>query len=151
MALQPVILIVDDDPNDVLFLKRAFGRIGVRQEIRAVHDGMEAISYLEGSGPYVDRDAHPLPCLLLLDIKMPRMNGFELLRWLRGQKDFKDLPVCMITSSDDLGDREEAGRHGIEVYCVKPVAFADLLRMAERIRREAEQHCGKPTVPKGTA
>lgn len=145
MTSEAVILVVDDDPNDVLFLKRAFGRIGVRQPVTAVHDGQEAITYLAGKGKYGDRTRYPLPCLVLLDIKLPRMNGLEVLRWLRGREEFHELPVCILSSSDDARDREEAGKHGIEAYCVKPVAFDDLIRLAEKIRKEAEDHCEKPT------
>jgi CheY-like chemotaxis protein len=139
-----LILLVDDDPNDVLFLKRAFRRAGVRQNVHVVRDGEEAVAYLEGTGGYGDRVKHPFPCLVLLDVKMPRKNGLEVLRWLRAHEQFKDLPVCMVTSSDENRDREEAESQGIEAYCVKPVAFDELVRLAEKIRLEAEEHCEKP-------
>ena len=117
-----------------------------------VHDGEQAIAYLQGSGVYADRRSHPLPCLLLLDIKIPRRNGLEVLHWLRGRPEFKELPVCMVTSSDDERDRAEAGKHGIEVYCVKPVSFDDLVKMAQKIRVEAEEHCEKTNpCPDGAA
>lgn len=135
------ILVVDDDANDVRFLKLAFERAGVRQAIHVVHDGEQAIEYLKGSGRFSDRSQHPLPCLVLLDIKMPRKNGLEVLRWLRGTEDHKDLPVCMITSSDEPEDREQAGAQGIEAYCVKPVAFDELVKLAKQIKVEAEEHC----------
>lgn len=141
-----VILVVDDDPNDVRFLKIAFERAGIRQSVHVVHDGEEAVAYLEGTGRFADRSKHPLPCLVLLDVKMPRKNGLEVLRWLRGTEEHKDLPVCMITSSDEPEDREEAGAQGIEAYCVKPVAFDDLVKLAKQIRGEAEEHCA-PSDP----
>jgi CheY-like chemotaxis protein len=136
-----VILIVEDDPNDVLFLRRAFQRADVRQAIRVAGDGQEAIDYLLGVGRFGDREAYPLPCLVVLDLKLPKKNGLEVLQWLRHQKAFADLPVVMVTSSEEDGDRETADRHGVEAYRVKPVSLDALVRLAHEIRAEAEDHC----------
>src|SRR5688572_15182633 len=121
MIRSAVILLVEDDFNDVLLLRRALQRAGVQQPVRLVSDGEEAIAYLAGKGPFGDRQAFPFPCLVLLDLKLPKRSGLEVLRWLRGQEEIKDLPVLMITSSGETSDRDEAASHGIEAYQVKPV------------------------------
>lgn len=136
-----VILIVEDDPNDVFFLRRAFGRAGVRQDLRVAHDGEEAIHYLAGDGRFQDRRKFPLPCLVILDLKLPKVNGLEVLKWLRQRENLKDLPVVMVTSSDENGDQEAANRHGVEAYRVKPVSLEELVDLAHEIRAEAEDHC----------
>lgn len=136
-----VILLVDDDPDDVFFLRRALRRADVRQSLRVVSDGQQAIEYLEGFGPYADREKHPLPCFVLLDVKLPRMSGLEVLRWIRGREDLKDLPVLMISSSGEERDRDEAAANGVEAYRIKPVAFEELVRLAHEVREEADDHC----------
>ena len=136
-----VILIVEDDPNDVLFLTRAFKKANIRQALRVARDGQEAIEYLAGTGPYQDRDQYPLPCLVILDVKLPKKNGLEVLQWLRHREGLGDLPVVMVTSSEENGDKDQALRQGIEAYRVKPVSFEQLLKLAEDIRQEAEDHC----------
>jgi CheY-like chemotaxis protein len=148
-----VILLVEDDPDDVFFLRQAFRKAGVRQAVRVVSDGRQAIDYLGGAGPYGDRARHPLPCLVLLDIKLPLESGLDVLRWLRGREEHKDLPVVMLTSSDLPADRAEASRHGIEAYQVKPMRMADLVRMAHEIREVAEDHCksAQPCPEEGKA
>ena len=85
----PVILMVEDDPNDVLLLKRALKKEGVTLPVQVVSDGQAAVQYLEGRGPYTDRDLHPLPCLILMDLKLPKKNGLEVLRWLRGHHELQ--------------------------------------------------------------
>jgi CheY-like chemotaxis protein len=148
-----VILLVEDDPDDVFFLRHAFRKAGVRQAVRVVPDGREAIDYLGGAGPYGDRARHPLPCLVLLDIKLPKESGLDVLRWLRGRTEHKDLPVVMLTSSDLPADRAEASRHRIEAYQVKPMRMDDLVRMAHGIRQLAEAHCksAQPCPEEGKA
>jgi CheY-like chemotaxis protein len=136
-----VILIVEDDANDVLFLQRALTKAGVRQSLRVARDGQEAVHYLAGDGPYRDREQFPLPCLVILDLKMPRKNGIEVLEWLRDRDDLKDMPVVMVTSSNEEGDKAQALRHGVEAYRVKPVSSEELLKLAGEIRLEAEDHC----------
>ena len=136
-----VILLVDNDADDIFLFRRALQRAGVEQEIRVLNDGEEAVAYLAGAGRYADRDAHPLPCLVLLDLKLPKKNGLEVLAWVRAHEEFQDLPIVMVTSSDEPRDREEARRHRVEAYLVKPVEVADLARLAAGIRREAEEHC----------
>lgn len=87
------ILYADDDENDVFFLKRAFADAGITNVIEAVADGQQAIDYLAGQGRYSDRARYPLPCLVMLDIQLPRKSGMEVLRWLRpGLR--PALPAC---------------------------------------------------------
>ena len=149
MSSTATILLIDDDQNDIFIMKRALSRAGVRQAVQVVCDGQEAKDYFEGLGKFADRGVHPLPCLVLLDIKMPRVTGLEWLRWLRSLPSFSDTPVCMVTSSDEPGDRNEATSQGIEAYCVKPVSFDDLVKLAGTIRIEAEEHCESAGDPEG--
>lgn len=135
------ILLVDDDANDVLFLRRALKKAGVHYPVCVARDGQDGIDYLSGAGAYHDRSLYPLPCLVVLDLKMPRKNGLQVLHWIRNQPGLTDLPVVMVTSSDENGDREAAADHGVEAYRVKPVSFDELVALAFEIRIEAEDHC----------
>ena len=94
-----------------------------------------------GPGEFRDRNQYPIPCLVILDLKMPKKNGLEVLQWLRTREDFKDLPVVMVTSSDEHGDRTEALKQGVEAFRVKPVSFKELLQLAGEIKEEADDHC----------
>jgi CheY-like chemotaxis protein len=136
-----VILLVDDDPNDIFLLKKALRKAEVEQPVRSVRDGEEALQYLEGSGRFGDRRRHPLPCIVLLDVKLPKKGGLEVLKWVRARPDLHDLPVLMITSSGEPSDRAEAQRHGVEAYRVKSVSFSDLVGLAQEIRERANAHC----------
>jgi CheY-like chemotaxis protein len=142
MSFPPApILLVDDDENDVFLFERALRAAGVDQPIRVVRDGEEALRYLAGEPPFEDRAKHPKPCLLLLDVKLPRKGGLEILRWLRAHPDLNGMPVLMVTSSNEPQDRQEAEENGVEAYRVKPVSFSELVRLAQEVRQRAEEHC----------
>lgn len=127
------VLLVEDDLNDVLLVKRAFGKAGVGAPIRVVNDGQAAMDYLAGRGGYADRTTHPLPSLVLLDLKLPRKSGHEVLEWLRAQPALNRVPVVVLTSSRESIDVNRAYDLGANSYLVKPVAFADLLKMAHTL------------------
>ena len=140
-ARSAVVLLVEDDPNDVLFLKRAFTKAGVTLPVRVARDGQEAIDYLTNAGRFQDPEQHPRPCLVVLDLKLPKRTGLEVLQWLRRREEFSDLPVVMVTSSGEVEDRARVMHHGVEAYHVKPVTFDELLGLAREIRTEVEEHC----------
>src|SRR5258708_1401408 len=121
------ILLAEDDENDTFFLRRAIARSGLGNPLIAVQDGQEAVDYLAGIGPYADRASHPLPALLLLDLKMPRMNGFDVLEWLSTRPDFKNLPIVVLTSSAQDKDIQRARELGADDYQVKPQEFERLV------------------------
>jgi two-component system response regulator len=105
---KPVILIVDDDPNDRFLMQSAFSNIGVNEAVYTVGDGAEAIEYLKGIGQYADRNRFQFPNLLLLDLKMARMHGFEFLRYIRQRPNLMVIPTIVFTSSEDLEDLKTA-------------------------------------------
>lgn len=126
-------LLVEDEPNDVLLIQRAFRKAGVHAPMRVVNDGQAAMDYLAGHGVYADRVAYPLPALVLLDLKLPRKSGHEVLEWLRAQPALKRTPVVLLTSSKESMDIDRAYELGANSYLVKPVAFAELLNMARTL------------------
>jgi CheY-like chemotaxis protein len=136
-----VVLLVDDDPNDVLFLKRAFKKAGVVLPVRVARDGQEAIDYLSRAGRHEDPEQFPMPCLVVLDLKLPKKTGLEVLQWVRRREEYHDLPVVMVTSSGEVEDRQRVMHHGVEAYHVKPVTFEELVGLAREIRVEVEDHC----------
>src|SRR5512141_736683 len=94
---EPAILLVDDNPHDVVLLRLAFRRVGIIDPIKLVKDGTEAVRYLKGEGFYGDRHAYPIPSLVLLDLNMPQTSGFEVLRWIREQAGLRHLTVVVMT------------------------------------------------------
>ncbi len=127
----PVILVAEDDPNDVFFLRRAFQRAKIDCQILDVPDGQEAVRYLEGTPPYDKRADFPLPRLLLLDLKMPLMGGFEVLEWMRSRVDLAEVPTLVLSSSAHQEDMRRAELLGARGYLVKPTdlnALTDLAR-----------------------
>ncbi len=132
-SVHPNILLVEDDPNDVLLIKRAFRKIKFSHSIQVVEDGEEAVAYLAGQSLYMDRERYPLPSLILLDIKLPRKSGFEVLDWLRKQPALKRLPVVVVTSSRDSIDINRAYDLYANSYLVKPFNFNDWLEMVEAL------------------
>ena len=129
-----IILLVEDDPNDVLLIQRAFQKAGLADSLKVVNDGDEAIEYLTGHGRFDDRSLFPLPYLLLLDLKMPGTDGFEVLRWARNQENLKRLLIVVLTSSNLQADVDRAYELGANSYLVKPVGFdalTDLVRILQ--------------------
>jgi CheY-like chemotaxis protein len=127
------ILVADDDSGDVLLLQRAFRKANLANPLHVVPDGEAAIEYLAGAGPYSNRDDHPLPVLLLLDLKMPRKSGFEVLEWIRSQPGLRRLRVVILSSSGQSADVDRAHDLGANSYLVKPPTFADLVAMVENL------------------
>src|ERR1700747_2016404 len=104
MTKSAPILVADDEKNDIFFLRRAFQKAGLTTEIFEVPDGEQAEKYLAGEDSFGDRSRFPIPNLLLLDIKMPKRDGFDVLKWLQGRTEFKDLTVVMLSSSSQDSD-----------------------------------------------
>src|SRR5262245_16271660 len=114
------ILLVEDEETDVLILRMALKRSGLTHPLVVVHDGQAAVDYLSGNPPYADRLQHPLPALVLLDLKMPRMTGFEVLSWLSTRADLKHVLVVVLSSSCHNADIERARQLGASDYHIKP-------------------------------
>ncbi len=127
------ILLVEDNPDDVLLIRRAFQKAGIGNPVVALDHGDDAVAYLDGTGTYSDRHRYPLPALMLLDLKLPRRSGLEVLAWVRRHEGLKRLPVVVLTSSRDEGDINQAYDLGANSYLVKPVAFDDLLRLVRSV------------------
>jgi len=114
-----VILSVDDDPNDQTLIRAAFKDAGVEDTIQSVNDGAEAIAYLKGQGKYADREQYLFPTFILTDLKMPRINGFELLRFLKSNPQLIVVPAVVFTASSDRDDIKRAFLFGANAYHVK--------------------------------
>ena len=132
---QYTILLVEDDPNDVFLIQRAFRKANLANPIQVMNDGEAAVQYLSGQEPYADRDRYPLPILMLLDLKLPRRSGLDVLEWLKQQPKLKRLPVVVLTSSREHIDLNRAYDLGANSYLVKPVAFDSLLNMVQTLNQ----------------
>jgi CheY-like chemotaxis protein len=133
------LLLVEDDLNDVMLIRRSFDRFPSPQsgpvQLHWVTTGIEAVRYLTGEGQYADRHAYPLPAILILDLKLPRMNGFELLDWLKSHQRFADIPVLVVSSSGEPEDISKARELGAAEFLVKSAAFMTLPDSVQRLSK----------------
>lgn len=143
------VLLVEDDDNDVFFFKRAMQLAGWADPLQVVRDGKHAIDYLSGSGQFSRRDEFPVPALVLLDLKLPYVNGLEVLKWIREHPSLKQLAVIMLTSSREEVDVERACQLGANAYVVKPGAAEELVDLVKSICgfwMKHNQFCSNITV-----
>ena len=129
------ILYAEDREDDVFFLRRACRRAGFDgvMQIHSVNDGQMAVDYLTGAGVYADRTRFPRPDLVLLDLKMPRRSGLEVLEWIRAQPEMTELPVFLLTSSNQQADIERASALGANGYFIKPGGIGELATMVDEL------------------
>lgn len=133
MPEQAVILLAEDREDDVLLIRRAFSRAGIPNPIFIVRDGEEVIFYLKGEGKFSNRAEYPLPDLLLLDLKMPIKDGFEVIKWIRQRPGLAALRILVLTSSDSLHDVNLAYRLGANSFLVKPLDFENYAQLGSLI------------------
>ncbi len=128
------ILVVDDNENDLQFLRSAFKWAQFNCPIQSVHNGREAMDYLGGKGKYADRGTYPIPVVILLDLKMPMADGFEVLAWVRSQPLLKRMVLIVLTASMRVEDVDRAFELGTNAFLVKPPAMNDLIGMMRTLR-----------------
>ena len=128
-----VILVVEDEENDAILMRRAVDRIGQGLKAYFVPDGEEAIAYLSGTGKFADRQLHPTPGVVLLDLKLPRRSGLDVLDWIRRDSTFKLLPVIALSASGITEQVNEVYRRGANAFMVKPVDIGALQGLMETI------------------
>lgn len=114
------ILLVEDLADDVFFFKQAMKRAGVKANVHVAEDGLEAVDYLSHQGKFMDAATHPRPDLIFLDLKMPNMNGFEVMEWLQQRRGEMPNKVIVLTGSEEPGDRLRAQSLGALAYMIKP-------------------------------
>jgi CheY-like chemotaxis protein len=123
------ILLVEDDENDAFFFRRAFAKAGFELPLHQVSDGEEALQYLNGNGKYGDRETYPLPEIIFLDLKLPYVNGLEILEHIQKMPALDKIEVIVLTSSPEERDRKRAFELGAKEYLVKPATPKILLQI----------------------
>jgi len=138
-------MIVDDNPNDLLFIERAFREIGVKDSIHKITGGQEAISYMRGEGKYADRSTYAYPTFIATDLKMPGTDGFAVLEHLKNNPEWAVIPTVVLSSSRDLDDIKKAYMLGASSYHVKPNSL-DALRQQLKVLHDYWMTCEVPEV-----
>jgi CheY-like chemotaxis protein len=134
ISLPPItVLHIDDDPNDTELLRVATRRAGVPFVLHNVEDADQAVAYLSGQGIYADRLRYQPPALILLDLKMPRATGFEILKWIRAHPEWKQVPVVVLSGSELQEDVRQAYAFGANSYLVKPLGLEALVSLVKSI------------------
>jgi CheY-like chemotaxis protein len=132
---QPIIvLLVEDSPDDVFFFRRAVNKSGVRSVTHVAEDGVEAMDYLLNQGRFADAAAHPPPDIMFLDLKLPHVNGFELLEWMRRHAECPPTPVVVLTSSNQPEDQQRAEALGAALFLTKPPAPEQLRQALQKFQ-----------------
>ena len=134
MSDNAAILLAEDREDDIILVRKAFERAQIGNPLHVARNGEEAMAYLAGEGKYSNRAEYPLPWLILLDLKMPGLDGFEVLRWIRQQDGFGSIIVVVLTSSDQIRDADKAYKLGANSFMVKPLDFQNAVETAELIR-----------------
>ena len=142
-----VILVAEDEADDRYLIQRAFAACSSDNRVVFVADGEEVISYLSGLPPFNDPEACPTPCMLIVDVKMPRLNGFEVITWVRSQPEWHRLPILVLSSSGLTQDVQRAYELTANTYLIKPPTYAQLMKAVEELCRywfvsSQLPHCG---------
>ncbi|MGC9945057.1 MAG: response regulator [Bryobacteraceae bacterium] len=137
---------VEDDGNDVFFLEHAIRKVGLANPIQVAGDGQQAIDYLNGAGKFADRERFPLPCLVLLDLKLPYVMGLDVLKWIRQQAGAA-LPVIVLSASAENADIVAAYRLGANAFLIKPSESAKLEDMVKALKDFWLTHNTLPQEP----
>jgi len=145
MARSVTILLVEDEPNDAVLVQIALQKIMPGVSLPVVSDGVQAVEYLKGTGPYADRSLYPFPDVVLLDLNLPLMDGFEVLRWIRQQPELKLLPVIGLTGSLRNEDTKLACEAGANVCVLKSQGFR---RLAELVMQVGGAHLTDANIEK---
>jgi CheY-like chemotaxis protein len=134
MSSGRTVLLVDDNENDVFLMHRAFKRAEFHFSVKEAVNGEEAIAYLKGEGVYSNRDENPLPSMILLDLNMPKKDGFDVLAWMQARPIFSHITVIVMTASTRPEDMVRAYELGATSYLVKPTGLAELASMVRTLR-----------------
>jgi CheY-like chemotaxis protein len=154
MLKSGLVLVAEDDPNDRLLLERALRKAAIEVQMRFVSDGEEAILYLQGAGAYANRQENPFPSIIILDLKMPRKGGLEVLSWIEDHPELSVVPTVVLTSSNLETDIRLAYERGANTYFMKPNSFDELVGMAKVLQEywnKAERINPSPRIPKPNA
>jgi CheY-like chemotaxis protein len=127
-------LVAEDSDDDFFFFQRASSRLSSPPKLQRANNGIEAQRYLDGEGSFANRDAYPLPSVVVSDLKMPLMDGLELMNWFRKRAKEMGISFVLLTSSDAQSDRDRASEAGVDEYLVKPGSFPDLVKAVIGIR-----------------
>ena len=140
MTPSELVLVAEDNPDDALLLRRAIDKAGITARVKIVSDGEEMLLYLQGRGAYANRIANPLPTLMILDLKMPRKTGLEVLQWIDENPEVAVVPTIVLSASNLEKDVRAAYNLGANTYFVKPTTFEELvetMRTVEKYWRQA--------------
>lgn len=153
MPQHAVFLLVEDDEDHIILFKRAFSRSNLLNPLQIVKNGHDAICYVEGAGRFRNRNEFPLPSLILLDLKMPGIDGFEVLSWIRQQPSLSSIRVIVLTSSEEIRDVNRAYQLGANSFLIKPMDIEDLNRLTQTINGywlwlDKAPEASRPTSPK---
>jgi CheY-like chemotaxis protein len=153
---KPAILIAEDDPNDVFFVERALRKAGINNPVKWVHDGEEALAYLRGTDKYKNRQQFPFPGVIITDIKMPRLDGFEILKWLKRHPECGVIPTVVLSASAEEKDVVKAYQIGANCYLQKPGTAAGMTELMKlmfdfwnvaKIPPLSKSECAEPNPP----
>lgn len=127
-------MLVEDDENDVFFMERALKEAQITNPVHLASDGQEAIDYLSGAGPFSDREKHPLPAIVFLDLKLPRKTGHDVLAWLRQSEEHDAVVILVLTTSAEERDIRRAYHLGAHAFLVKPPTPLQLTQLLEGVK-----------------
>lgn len=140
------ILIAEDDENDIVILEHALRQVGFANPVHVCRDGAEVLAYFCGQGPFADRAKFPFPRILITDLKMPKVDGMQILKWLHEHPECNVIPRIVLTASRLASDIQQAYKLGANSYLVKPVNYERLTEML-KLTFDYWEMCEKPLVP----